>query len=382
MVSRPRPWVDPALAAAAAATLVTDVLLMPGPVRYAALVVAVVYGGVLTVRRRYPRVVLVACLLGLIGYTLLTGPGMVGATPLLVAVFTATDAGHGLFAALLVDPPVLAVAASALLTPAPGQTLRDVVQAAFLPIGWFLAAWVLGKVTRQRRDYVAQVEARAAEALRTREEVARRRAGQERLRIARELHDTLTHAISVIKVQAGVAVHLATKRGEDVPESLVVIRDASRTATRELRRTLEVLRDPDETTPGAGLADLPRLIADSRATGVTATLSTSGEACPIPSAVDLAAFRVVQEALTNVARHSGADRAKVRVSYEDGEVAVAVTDTGRGDVASPPVPGIGLIGMRERVTALGGRLSAAPAEGGGFAVRAVLPLTPRSAGTP
>ncbi|WP_285665227.1 sensor histidine kinase [Actinorhabdospora filicis] len=374
MVSRPRNWVDPALAATAVATLVTDVLLMPGGVRFGALAVAVVYGGVLAVRRRFPRAVLVATLVGLVAYSLLTGPGMVATVPLLVAVFTATDAGHGLLAALLVDPPLLAVVTKAVLTPQPGQTVRDVVQTAFLPVGWFLAAWVLGKVTRQRREYVAQVEARAAEAVRTREEVARRRAGQERLRIARELHDTLTHAISVIKVQAGVAVHLAAKRGDDVPDSLVAIRDASRTATRELRRTLEVLRDPDDTAPGAGLADLPRLIADSRAAGVTAALSIVGEAFPLPSDVDLAAFRVVQEALTNVARHSGASAAEVEVSYGDVELTVAVTDAGRGDTASPPVPGIGLIGMRERVTALGGRLSAAPTAGGGFAVRAVLPL--------
>jgi signal transduction histidine kinase len=245
-------------------------------------------------------------------------------------------------------------------------------------LGWFAAAFVMGEVSRQRQAYLNQVEQRAIDAERSRDETARRRATEERLRIARELHDSLTHSISVIKVQAGVAIHLARKRGEEVPDALLAIQEASQDATRELRATLDVLRStPDQ--PGSanvsGLDQLPDLVERSRSAGVPATLMVSGEPRVLPPEVDRAAYRIVQEALTNVARHAGRASATVRIQYTQHGLAVQVDNGGvRVVPANQPTAGVGLLGMRERVAALGGKLQAAPRPEGGFSVRAEIPL--------
>jgi signal transduction histidine kinase len=250
---------------------------------------------------------------------------------------------------------------------------RVVVQDRFLLFGWLVAAVAVGQAFRQWEAYVREAEERAADAERTREEVARRRAVEERLRIARELHDSLTHTISVIKVQAGVAVHLARKRGEQVPEALLAIQEASGEATRELRTTLGVLRDVAE-PPANGLDRLPDLVERARAAGLPATVTITGEQRPLPAEIERAAYRIVQEALTNVSRHAGPASATIRINYLDGGLAVQVDDDGLATPAHAPVPGIGLLGMRERVSALGGRLTAEPRPEGGFTVRAELPV--------
>jgi signal transduction histidine kinase len=255
--------------------------------------------------------------------------------------------------------------------------MRDDVERR-LPIGWIVAAGVTAEVSRQREAAVRAAEERAEEAERTREETARRRAGDERLRIARELHDSLTHSISVIKVQAGVAIHLARKRGEEVPEALVAIQEASRDATRELRATLDVLRTDmkdakGDESPSSGLDRLDELVERARAAGVPATVTVSGEERSLPAEVDRAAYRIVQEALTNIGRHAGRPATvSVRLDYRADGLAVQIDDDGQAS-RTAPVPGTGLIGMRERVTALGGRLRAEPRPEGGFTVRAELP---------
>jgi signal transduction histidine kinase len=203
-----------------------------------------------------------------------------------------------------------------------------------------------------------------------------RHAGEERNRIARELHDSLTHNISLIKVQAGVAVHLARQRGEPVPESLLAIEEASAEAMRELRATLHLLRDPHGERVTGGLDGLPDLVERTRAAGLPATVTVTGSRRALPGEVDHTAYRVVQEALTNVSRHAGEASALVRVAYRPDRLTVRVDDDGRGGSSAPVSPGIGLTGMRERVTALGGRLHAGPRQGGGFTVEADLPLRP------
>jgi len=233
---------------------------------------------------------------------------------------------------------------------------------------------------RMWRLHVREVEKRADEAERTREEAARGRAMEERLRIARELHDSLTHSISVICVQAGVAAHLARKRGEEVPPALLAIQEAGTEAARELRTTLSVLRRQDD-GDSSGLARLDSLVARAEGAGLPVTVTVTGAEHVLPAEVDQAAYRIVQEALTNVSRHAGQACVSVHLHYTphtfsvqiDDEGAVTGAGTGTGAAARPAGTGLGLVGMRERVTALGGRLQAGPRDGGGFQVRAEFP---------
>jgi signal transduction histidine kinase len=256
----------------------------------------------------------------------------------------------------------------------------------FYAAGWLISAGVMAVTFRMWQLHVREVEQRAQEAERTRDEVALRRAVEERLRIARELHDSLTHSISVIQIQAGVAVHLAKKRGQEVPPALLAIEEAGTDAARELRATLGVLRAAED-CDGSGLAHLDSLVSRARAAGQPVTLTVTGSARPLPSDVDQAAYRIVQEALTNVSRHAGGASACVRLAYETGTLTVQVDNDGDGadrvahhepaasGHANPaPGVGLGLVGMRERVSALGGRLHAGPQAGGGFQVRAELPV--------
>jgi signal transduction histidine kinase len=250
----------------------------------------------------------------------------------------------------------------------------------FYAAGWAISAGVMAVTFRMWQLHVREVEQRAEEAVRTKDEAAQRRAMEERLRIARELHDSLTHSISVICVQAGVAVHLARKRGEEVPPSLLAIQEAGADAARELRTTLSVLRSADD-GDGSGLGHLASLVERARAAGLTVTVTVTGGQRALPVAVDQAAYRIVQEALTNVSRHAGGAAASVHLHYGPDALSVLVEDEGTGPAPvtstgparRPAGPGLGLIGMRERVAALGGRLHAGPRDGGGFQVSAELP---------
>jgi len=253
----------------------------------------------------------------------------------------------------------------------------------FYGAGWVISAGVMVVTFRMWQLHIREVEQRAAEAERTRDEAARRRAMEERLRIARELHDSLTHSISVIQVQASVAEHLARKRGEEVPPVLLAIGEASADAARELRATLQVLRTVEDTAEDgqpSGLCQLDSLVARARTAGLPVTVTVSGAERPLPPEVDQAAYRIVQEALTNVSRHAGLAAAgggpagaSVRLQYTAHALTVQVDDDGTGGGTRAAVPGLGLVGMRERVSALGGRLQAGPRNGGGFRVRAELP---------
>ncbi|PXY25945.1 two-component sensor histidine kinase [Prauserella coralliicola] len=364
---------DTALAAGVTALAVLDAVV--GPSEPTALDYALLLVGslVLAFRNRSPRTVLAISLVCGLVYTASVEPGPIATVPVLIAVYTVTAVGHRVLALAVTAPLVVFAVATNLADTEDGMAAGQAIQEAILPVGWFVAVLVLGEVTRHRRAYLEQARERAAEAERTREEAALRRAGQERLRIARELHDSLTHQISIIKVQADVAVHLARKRGEDVPDALVAVQDASREATRELRATLEVLRTDDEDT-GTGLARLDHLV---RRAGVPATVAVEGEPQALPRDVDQAAYRIVQEALTNVARHAGEATATVTIGYSAHELTVRVDDDGAARPGAAPVPGVGLIGMRERVTALGGRLRAEPRPEGGFTVEAVFPVRER-----
>ncbi|MEU3747749.1 MULTISPECIES: sensor histidine kinase [Streptomyces] len=321
-------------------------------------------GLALVARGRAPVMVLAVSGLCAIGYQ---AAGFdVPAVAYLFAVYAAVRSGHR-FQTIAASVVVLVLLPLAALASGLHDTGEAFAQArGALEIAWLIAAGSAGEALRQ-------AERRAEEAERTREETARRRADEERLRIARELHDSLTHQISVIKVQAEAAVHVARKQGQEVSTSLLAIQEAGREASRELRATLEALRD-DDTTPPRGLDDIPELVERARNFGLDATLTIQGQPHGMPTAVERTVYRIVQESLTNVARHADAATASVRIDCRPDVLAVRVDDDGKAAPGSAPPPGLGLLGMRERVTALGGRLRAEPRDGGGFTVRAELPV--------
>jgi len=239
-----------------------------------------------------------------------------------------------------------------------------------------VAAWLL--VLLFGVEQIRAGRERVSAAIRGREEETRRRAGEERLRIARELHDVLAHNISLISVQAGVALHLIDEQPEQVRASLTAIKQASKDALGELRSVLGVLRQDGEEpplSPAPSLAGLADLVAGATAAGVRVRTEIAGQPRPLPAGVDGTAFRIVQEALTNVVRHAGPARAVVRVAYAEHDVTVQVDDDG-SQAAAASGSGSGIAGMRERATAVGGELSAQPRPGGGFRVLARLPLGP------
>ena len=235
-----------------------------------------------------------------------------------------------------------------------------------LVAGWLLVVLAVAEVVRSRRDAFR-------ERARAEDEERQRLVGEQRLELAQEMHDVLAHHISLINVQAGVALHLIDEQPERARPALAEIKSASREALRELRGALDILRRGIEAprAPAPRLAELDRLVATVAASGLDVTLDDAGRPEELPAAVELAAYRIVQEALTNVSRHSGADSARVTLRYGD-ELTVEVVDDGVGGV---PIAGNGITGMRERATSLGGALAAGPAPGGGFRVAARLPVT-------
>jgi signal transduction histidine kinase len=230
-------------------------------------------------------------------------------------------------------------------------------------------AWYVGRRLRLRAE-------RAAELQREQAAEARRIVIEERARIARELHDVVAHRVSLMTVQAGAAKAVAAEDPEGARRAMAAVEEAGRQALEELRHLLGVLRpetDLDGLGPQPGLADLPRLVEQLREAGVEVSLATDGVPAGLPARVDLFAYRIVQEALTNVLKHAGPGaRTAVRLGTDRGGIVVEVLDDGRGASALPGA-GHGLVGMRERALLLGGTLDAAPRPGGGFRVVAHLP---------
>ncbi|ROO85678.1 histidine kinase [Actinocorallia herbida] len=373
-MDRRRPLVQDCLLAVAMAVLLAVVVAVTPGADALDCAAAVVGSLALVVWRRAPLAALLVATACMLVVEVRLQPGPPAAFPVMVAVFGASGAGHRL-AAVSASAVFLSADLSVQLPDADG-TFRNLPSTVLL-LGWFVACGVAATVARHRQAYLEEAEQRAAEAERTREEAALRRAGEERLRIARELHDSLTHSISVITVQAGVAVHLARRRGEEAPPALLAIQEAGGDAMRELRATLEVLRapgHPDGDGRASGLDRLDDLVGRARSAGLPVTVTVTGTRRELPAEVDRAAYRIVQEALTNISRHAGEATADVRISYADGTLVVQIDDDGKADPDAPPVPGTGLLGMRERVAALGGRLRAEPRSEGGFTVRAELAL--------
>jgi signal transduction histidine kinase len=337
----------------------------------------------LAARRRFPGAVLALSVGSGLAVAAIGLPPVVLGVAILVAVYGVAAYGDrwvslaGLAAAEL---------GSAAVQLTPGRFQAPTVVSNALVIG---AAWLLGHFVGVRRAYTARLEGRTAELEErtaqldeAREELARRAVTEERLRLARELHDVVAHAMSVIAVQSGVGAHVADTQPEEAAKALAAIEATSRAALTELRRLLGVLRQDSEPrgdlAPVPGLADLDSLLAEVAKAGLAVRLRVEGTPSQLPAGVDLSAYRIVQEALTNVVKHAGPARAQVRICYGDHDVAVEVTDNGRGVMAlagdGRVGTGHGLIGMRERVAAFGGDLEVGPYPGGGFRVAARLPL--------
>jgi signal transduction histidine kinase len=334
------------------------------PLAYALLLVGPV---ALLARRRYPVAVLVVTLATTLAYftqSYAYGPVVVS---VVIAFFTTVTKGHRLAAWFLAGAGYLILIFLVPLGKAPGTTWIHAAAVA----SWLVIVLVVSEIVRVARE-------RAVETVRAREEAARRLAGEERLRIARELHDVLAHNISLINVQAGTALHLMDERPEQARTALTAIRDASKEALRELRSVLGVLRQIDEEpprSPAPALSDLHALVTRAGSAGLDVHMEVDGMPRELPAEIERAAFRIAQEALTNVTRHAGDARATVRLDYGTDELTLQVVDDGAGvpDTAAAGT-GRGIAGMRERATALGGRLDAGPRPGGGFRVRARLPL--------
>jgi len=273
-----------------------------------------------------------------------------------------------------------------------GPEGRSVYLEAVGPAAWLLLPAALGAGLRLRRAYTEAVQARAEYAERTREEEARHRVAEERIRIARELHDVVAHHLALANAQAGTAEHLVRSHPDQAEKILADLTSTTSAALRELKATVGLLRqadDPDAPLePVPGLALLPDLTAAFETAGLTVTVGTEGIPRPLSPGVDLTAYRIVQEALTNVTKHATTTEAHVRLAYSQDRLTITVTDSGGDPPAAAPagtaapasagVPGrgFGLIGMRERVLSVGGRLQAGRRPEGGFNVTAELPLHP------
>lgn len=320
----------------------------------------------LLLRRRHPRAVLLATFAIAIAYVARGYPEGPNYVSVVIAFVTAVMAGERAIALT-----VLAAAwAVALWLPAAlGNAGTPNLLAALSIAAWLLVLLAVAVGVRVRVE-------RVAEARRIREQEARQRASDERLRIARELHDVLAHNISLINVQSGVALHLIDQQPEQARTALAAINEASAEALSEVRSALSALRGDGEQpprAPTAGLDGLNELVSRASAGGIDVSLDVRGERRPLSASVDLAAFRIVQESLTNVVRHAGATAANVQMTYGDGELTLQIDDNGLGASASEN-GGSGIAGMRERAVALGGRLDAGPGPDGGFRVSAHLPI--------
>ncbi|WP_405799879.1 sensor histidine kinase [Streptomyces sp. NBC_01506] len=248
---------------------------------------------------------------------------------------------------------------------------------------WTGMASAVGDAVRSRRAFIDAIRERAERAERTREEEARRRVAEERLRIARDLHDVVAHHIALVNVQAGVASHVMDRRPDQAKEALAHVREASRSALNELRATVGLLRQSGDpaapTEPAPGLALLDELVGTFRHAGLPVTVAHGDAELRLPAAVDLAAYRIIQEALTNVRKHAGPGaKAEVSVVRVGPTIEVTVLDDGTGTGEPSDGSGHGLLGMRERVSALGGTLNVGPRYGGGFRTQAILPVKART----
>jgi signal transduction histidine kinase len=399
--ARGRWWREGAITATAFALCLlggvmhVDDTLSPPPA--AAYVIAVVSCAVLPVRHRAP----VAAMAATTGCGMLVAPLGLLLTPLIVAPAVITAYSLTLRTERRAATTVLLTSAALLVALTPlfeSLSWQDASRLGTV-VAFPLVAGVLGRSAQNRRAYLAAVEERARRAERSRDGEARRRVAEERVRIARELHDLVAHQITLANAQATVAAHLFDARPEQTRKSLKELVRTTGDALDDLRATVGLLRQSGDPAapaePAPGLSRLPTLLESFRRAGLEVSVHEEGTARPLPPGVDLTAYRIIQEALTNVTKHAGTGSARVRLAWNRDRVTITVADDG-GDARAAPTastgpggstvrdrpPGYGLIGMRERAAAVGGHLSAGSRPEGGFLVSTQLPLPPAAKATP
>ncbi|WP_241847477.1 sensor histidine kinase [Streptomyces sp. CB02009] len=338
--------------------------------------------GALYFRRLHPVAVSVVTLLACVVYYPLSAQD--GPLMIVFALALYTTAAEGRFAAAVALAAVTLLAVGlGEIRQRPGHRQIDDTSLVMLA-GWLISLVAVGRAQRTRIAYLHEVEQRALAAEREQEARARQSATEERLRIAREVHDVLGHSISLINVQSGAALHRLGKGPAPeaglatATEALEAVKATSKDALRELRATLRVLRGADEPTPTApsasGLALLGDLAARARSAGLDVRTDVTGTPVPLPPPVDLAAYRIVQESLTNVTRHAGARTVRITLDWGTDAVRLRIADDGEGAPEGRPL-GSGIRGMAERARAFGGELTARNGDDGGFLVAARLPLS-------
>jgi signal transduction histidine kinase len=367
---------DGALALAGAVAMILEGLIRAGhDLPLGAYPLALVAAAPLVFRRQAPLAALLGVEAGAIACVLLFRPTWTAIALVMVALFTIALQGDRQRSLVVGAVTGIALVGTIVLL---DRGSLELSRAAFKLL-LILSPLAVGDILRSRRALREAALAESRREEREREEKSRQRVANERLRIARDLHDTLAHALVAINVRAGVAAHL--NQSKDEASALLDIKSVSADALRDLRGTLGLLRERGEAAPVSPARDLsaiPALIERARAAGLDAAADIQVNGQVVPSPVGQAAFRIVQEALTNVLRHAGAASAHVVVTTSGGILAVDVTDDGRGGSAGPE--GHGLRGMTERAAALGGRVVTGPRAEGGWRVQAELPLSPRSTG--
>jgi signal transduction histidine kinase len=340
-------------------------------VAYACLVVA---GASLAVRRRFPEVALLLSSAAVGVYAARSYPG----GPIFVMPLVAVYSVAGLWPRRR-SVPLVAAATLTVLVPALvfDRSTDDPGLIALVFVGWVAVALLLGEASRARRAYLVGLEERARYLEESREQEARRRVAEERLRIARDVHDVAAHALASIALHAGVGARVGVREPQQAQDALARIRRASRDALGELRGVLALVRADDAAElrePTPVLADLDRLVSDAAGNGMDVRVQVRGDRHPLPAVIEVAAYRIVQESLTNVVRHAGSPSATVTLTYVDAGFEVEVVDEGRGVAGVDAPGGHGITGMKERAAAVGGRLEAGARPQGGFRVWARLPV--------
>ena len=368
-----------AAAGATAAVVLTSELTagIPASARLILLLLAVIHGLALVLRRVTPVGVLAVQAATAVAYVVLGMPVFMLGPAALVTVYTAG---------------VRLTRRAALVSLGVAEALLSVLLWAGSSFpGWpslaqftalLAAAWFLGDIVRRWQQAAAEQARRAAELEQARQELARLAVNAERVRIARELHDVVAHSMSVIAMHAGSGRLAAVRDPEAARRALEVVEESSRNALAEMRRLVTVLRDVDQSgpdlAPAPGLAGVHRLVAEVAAAGVQVDVRTEGDLAAVPPGVSLAAYRIVQEALTNVVRHVGPTRVRLAVAVDGDRVRLEVSDSGGRRVATAAVPagtGHGAAGMRERAALYGGEISIGPGPDGGWRVAGWLPRT-------